>query len=404
MSTKFGDLFNTFKEMDLTAIQADAEQPFSLLIAGEATIASALATNFSQTEGKVGVHPWVIVEGLPFRQDMGDLSSYHLALLLSKELELDDKLSDLLVQLHRMKIPTLIVIVNETGDSWIGANLVRRYETARLVLPSVEPDIIQEELVELIVDTIPDKQLTLARHFPLLRPIIIRKLIEDTSRANAIYAASTGFAEIIPVLDIPLNVADIVILTKNQLIMAYKIALGNGKEGTPYKLLGEVVSVIGGGFLLREIARKLVGLIPVIGIVPKVVVSYAGTRAIGEIVYLWASGGQQLEEWEVDRIYDEAMKQGRILAQSITRMIGFGNESETALPPPDKKWWWQRQKENNEIIEIEQAPSLPAPSEKKEEEEAKEEEKEQDKEQDEDKRWWHRFRRNKTDKTSDLPS
>lgn len=387
MSTKFGDFFNLFREMDLSAIQVEAEQPFSLLIAGEGTTASALATNFSQTEGKVGIHPWVMVEKFPFRRDMGDLSGYDLALLVSKELELNDQLSRLLTQLHRMKIPTLIVIVNETGDSWIGANLVRRYETARLVLPSVEPDIIQEELVELIVDTIPDKQLTLARQLPLLRPIIIRKLIEDTSRANAIYAASTGFAEIIPVLDIPLNVADIVILTKNQLVMAYKIALGNGKEGKPYKLLGEVVSVIGGGFLLREIARKLVGLIPVIGIVPKVVVSYAGTRAMGEIVYLWASGGQQLEKWEVDSIYDEAMTQGRIIAQRITQMIGFGDKAQTALPPPDKKWWWEGEKENKQIIE--HVPSLPAPSEDKE----PDQDKEQDKAKDEDKRWWHRFRR-----------
>ncbi len=396
MSTSFGDFFNIFKEMDLTAIQAESEQPLSLLIAGESTIASALATNFSQTEGKMGIHPWVIVEGLPFRRDMGDLSTYHLALLVSKEVELNDELGHLLTQLHRMKIPTLIVIVNETGDSWIGARLVRRHETGRIVLPSVEPDIIQEELVELIVDTIPNKQLSLARHFPLLRATIIRKLIEDTSRANAIYAVSTGLAEIIPVLDIPLNMADIVILTKNQLIMAYKIALANGKEGKPYKLLGEVVSVIGGGFLLREIARKLVGLIPIIGIIPKVVVSYAGTRAIGEIVYLWASGGQQLEKWEVDSIYDEAMKQGRLIAEGLTQMIGFGGESEPVLPSPDRKWWWQREKAEKQIINIEQVPSLPAPSQEVEIEQKQESETEDEN----DKRWWHRFRRTNR---SDVP-
>ena len=54
----------------------------------------------------------------------------------------------------------------------------------------------------------------------------------------------------------------------------------------------------------------------------------------------------------------------------------------------------QRQKENNEIIEIEHVPSLPAPS------EDKEQDKEQDKAKDEDKRWWHRFRREDTSQRS----
>ena len=426
MSTKFGDFFNLFKEIDLSQIQAEAKEPFSLLIAGELTLASALANNFSKSEGKIGIHPWVVVEGLPLRRDAGDLSGYDIALLVSKEIELGQALGHLLSQLNRMNVPTIVVIVNEVGDSWIGANLVRRYETGRLVLPSVEPDIIQEELVELIVKAIPNRQLTLARQLPLLRPIIIRNLIEDTSRANAVYAASTGLAEIIPVLDIPLNVADIVILTKNQLVMAYKIALGNGKEGAPYKLLGEIVSVIGGGFLLREIARKLVGLIPVIGIVPKVAVSYAGTRAIGEIVYLWASGGQQLEEWEVDSIYDEAMERGRGLAESIIQMIGFGKDPTTTLPPPDKRWWWQRGKEEVETVKplpslpmpneeeneeqtkwwwqrgkeevetVKQLPSLPIPSEEKENQEKEN----QEKENQEHTRWWHRFRRETTSDSS----
>ena len=52
--------------------------------------------------------------------------------------------------------------------------------------------------------------------------------------------------------------------------------------------------MIGGGFLLRQGARQLVGLIPVAGIVPKVAVAYAGTLAIGKAVVAWATYGTAL--------------------------------------------------------------------------------------------------------------
>ena len=54
--------------------------------------------------------------------------------------------------------------------------------------------------------------------------------------------------------------------------MSYRIALASGKKGTPRELVGEVLGVIGGGFLFRQGARQLVGLIPVAGIAPKVAV------------------------------------------------------------------------------------------------------------------------------------
>jgi len=44
-----------------------------------------------------------------------------------------------------------------------------------------------------------------------------------------------------------MNLGDIVILTKNQLVMSYKIALVAGKSGTPRHLIGEILGVLGGG-------------------------------------------------------------------------------------------------------------------------------------------------------------
>ena len=131
--------------------------------------------------------------------------------------------------------------------------------------------------------------------FPALRPKVFNALIEETARANAGYAFSTGLAEIVPILDIPLNIGDIVVLTKNQLMMSYRIALAAGKTGEPRELIGEIVGVLGGGLLFRQ-ARATAGRARSrrSACVPKVAVAYGGTWAIGRAVVLWATGGGTL--------------------------------------------------------------------------------------------------------------
>jgi len=121
----------------------------------------------------------------------------------------------------------------------------------------------------------------------------------------------------VPLLDLPLNVADMVVLTKNQLVMSYKIALASGKKGEPRELIGEVVGVIGSGFLFRQAARQLVGLVPVVGIVPKVAMAYAGTWAVGRAVAAWATEGRKLTPAAVRRFYREAWGRGKTVARAM---------------------------------------------------------------------------------------
>src|SRR3989475_12688121 len=99
--------------------------------------------------------------------------------------------------------------------------------------------------------------------------------------------------------------------------MSYRIALASGKKGTPRELVGEVLGVIGGGFLFRQGARQLVGLIPVVGIVPKVAGAYAGTLAIGKAVVAWAAYGQALDPGAGKRLYRQALSRGRDRGQAL---------------------------------------------------------------------------------------
>ena len=175
----------------------------------------------------------------------------------------------------------------------------------------------------------PGMRLAFARHLIPLREPLFAELIEETAKTNALYALTTGLAEAVPVLDVPLNLADIVVLTKNQLVMSYRIALASGKKGTPRDLVGEVLGVIGGGFLFRQGARQLVGLIPVAGIVPKVAVAYAGTLAIGKAVVTWAAYGTSPRA----RRHQETLSAGALTGQ------GRGADprhpsTEPGAPPP----------------------------------------------------------------------
>src|SRR5207253_2343834 len=136
--------------------------------------------------------------------------------------------------------------------------VARAGESARAVVPTLDEETIGP-LAAALVRAVPARlRLALARQLPPVREAVFDLLIEETARANATYAFTTAMAEAVPVLDIPLNLADILILTKNQLLMGYKIALGAGKAGRPRDLGGEVIGVVGGGFLFRQAARGLV--------------------------------------------------------------------------------------------------------------------------------------------------
>src|SRR5439155_1751921 len=69
--------------------------------------------------------------------------------------------------------------------------------------------------------------------------------------------------------------------------------------------------------LRLALARQLVGLIPVAGIVPKVAVAYAGTLAIGRAVVAWAAYGQALEPGTVRRLYRQALSHGKDVARAL---------------------------------------------------------------------------------------
>jgi uncharacterized protein (DUF697 family) len=225
----------------------------------------------------------------------------------------------ILATLRRASVPTVVVAI---GEPRAEERVVSKTER-RIAAPSPDAATL-EQIGAALVQLVPaDLRLAMARQLPALRPAVFDATIDETAKANASYSLTTGFAEVVPLLTAPLNLGDMIVLTKNQLVMSYRLVLASGRDGEPRALIAEILGVLGGGLLFRQLARQLVGFIPVVGLVPKVAIAYGGTWAIGRAVVLWATEGREISNDLVRSLSNEGLQRGRTVA---TRLVEQARE------------------------------------------------------------------------------
>jgi uncharacterized protein (DUF697 family) len=108
------------------------------------------------------------------------------------------------------------------------------------------------------------------------------------------------------------------VLTKAQAFLVYRLGLALGLSTRWQEYVKEFGSVIGGGFVWRQLARTLVGLVPWLGIVPKVVVAYSGSFVVGNVVWHWYLTGRHLSTVQLKAVYRQAVEAGK---NQATRMV-----------------------------------------------------------------------------------
>jgi uncharacterized protein (DUF697 family) len=270
----------------------------------------------------------------------------------------------------------VIVFINKidlVGEGQLIQTLID-WPVDRLVYGSaVSASTLESQFVPAVMELLPDYLLALGRTYPLFRTIIANHLINDTSFSNAAYALSTGIAEIFPGLGIPLNIADMVVLTKAQAFLVYRLGLTLGFSTEWRDYVGEFGSVVGSGFIWRQMARQLVGLVPVWGIVPKVGVSYAGTYVVGHTVLRWYLTGKHLTPQQMRELYRQAFALGKQVARRAIEKaprprLRLGRRRQAQLPPPPEKVCPNCGKPNApdahycQYCGLDIAPELPPPS------------------------------------------
>ncbi len=336
--TDIGNIFNTIREVDLTPIRESAEkQTWVAIVGGETSGARALATSFY-----LAPHP------LPMNDASFDMAG---PILISVEkAELAER-ADLVVfvfeqghaaseqeraafQKWTAEGKKIIILFNQptaplaftSRTEWAGARVIEGLVVAR--------EFSEKHFVPAVLTLMPENKLSLARNYPLFRSAVANDVINETSVANASYAFSTGLAEIIPVLNIPFNIADMVILTKAQAFMVYRLGLLFGLSTHWQAHLAAFGSTIGFGFVWRTIARQLIGLIPGLGILPKVAIAYAGTYAMGRGALQWYETGRDVKRADIEKFFQEALERGKSLASALAEKapkLPFGKKKDEPL-------------------------------------------------------------------------
>jgi uncharacterized protein (DUF697 family) len=325
-SLKLANLWRVISDVDLERIRASARTPFELLVVAED---EALGERVRAGLGAVpggAVHPYVALatpDAIRARP-----TTPLVVVLASGAPDLSYAMKGADEHCIRARWPRLTLIV---GTDSADAAARRVAEEARVAVVDImnAPRELLTALMSLVEG---DARLAVAAALPVFRQVVADAIVDETAKANASFAVTTGLAETIPILTAPLNLGDMIVLTKNQLIMGYKITLAAGRNDDPRAMISEILGVIGGGFMFRQVARQLVGLIPVAGLVPKVVIAYAGTYAMGRALTAWALGGVEVTTEGLSRHTAEGLERGKLLAAQLLDQV------KSRIPAPARSW------------------------------------------------------------------
>jgi uncharacterized protein (DUF697 family) len=309
---KLANIWRVISDVDLEAIRRHAMAPVDVWIVAEHVEDAAALTRLLSPEGP---HPALrTVDPATLVQPLGAVPVA--SVLVTRSPALSPVVAGARNALRAAGGRVMTLVVGCTGP---GASERQIGEDVRVAVTGWDADAVEPIAATLLSLYADDRRLPLARQLPTLRRALFERIITETAQANASFALTTGLAEVVPVLTAPLNLGDIVILTKNQLLLGYRIVLAAGRTGEPRALIAEIAGVLGSGFLFRQAARQLVGLVPVAGIVPKVAIAYSGTWAIGRAIVLWVTEGREITPALVQRMTGEGLDRGRALAEAMVR-------------------------------------------------------------------------------------
>jgi len=181
-----------------------------------------------------------------------------------------------------------------------------------------------EATLDRIVEDRPDIELALARSFPIFRTRVAQRIINATALTNAQFTLITGIAAAFPLLSflLPINsLSDIMILTKNQIMMTLRLAAAYGLEVDYKSRMKEVAPILANAFGWRAIARELVGAVPIVGVLAKPAISYAGTVTVGKAAQFYYQTGENISAAQLRRIYKDAYAVSREKLRALSANV-----------------------------------------------------------------------------------
>jgi uncharacterized protein (DUF697 family) len=311
------------RELDLGEIEQQLTAPLRILVTGsDLAQAGRLAEALF---GPSGVPSWAVAVASLCEGELGD-DQADLVLLAVQPTE--DPLA--LLERYRRRprrasAPVLAVLRGSSPTA--GAAEDEDAPCFRVVaIPDDDAAALTRHVPPAALDLAPEHALALGRRFPAFRPVVAERLIRETSRVNAQFAFLSNLPANLPLVGgLAGDVADLAVLTKNQALLVFKLAGVHGRDMQDrVSLAMEIAPVIGGAFVWRTLARSLLGLLPTaIGGLPKAVVAYGGTYAVGEMARYYYSTGRRPPPELVARFQAE----GARLANEAANLLRGWRES-----------------------------------------------------------------------------
>lgn len=271
------------RELDISGLRATFERSVSLRVLGSDSASAERVARLIEPDPAVGE----VTAGVLGDADRLQPDVYVIAIGGPLEADARRRLSDLSVS----QIP-LVLVQSETASGLLVLGIP---DDRILTLGQAAPDRdARERLFRVLVRAAPEVMLSAGRRHPLLREPVADHLIRDTARVNAQFAAISSLPANLPVIGgLVGDMADVLVLTKNQVLLIFKLAGLYGRDlALGRKLIAEILPVVGGAFFWRTTARAMVGLLPTpLGLVPKTLVAYTGTYVVGQMArYYYRSG------------------------------------------------------------------------------------------------------------------
>jgi uncharacterized protein (DUF697 family) len=147
------------------------------------------------------------------------------------------------------------------------------------------------------------------RALPVFRAAAAKQVIDETAAANAQFSLVSNLPTILPIIgNIAAAGADFIVLTKNQVMMLYKLAAVFGRDLRDQRgILQDVLPVVGAGLLWRTAARQAATWLPfAAGTIPKLAIAYVGTMAVGRAAEFYYRTGLKPTRSQMDQFTRQA--------------------------------------------------------------------------------------------------
>jgi uncharacterized protein (DUF697 family) len=197
-------------------------------------------------------------------------------------------------------------------------------DSSRVVAVTLDKDVrLLDEVVPALFSIAPMIALPLGRQLPAMRAASADRIVRETSRVNAEFAALSSLPSIVPIVgNLASMGADMVVLTKNQVMLLLKLAILHGRPmDNRLQVMSEILPIVGAGLFWRTVARGLISIIPgPFAVAPKVAVAYVGTYVVGKAAQNYYRIGQRPSPELLENFQREALEQLQTLLPILSHL------------------------------------------------------------------------------------